>query len=311
MTAGGTDLANPAVTRWLMPRLGGALLVAMAVLVLASSAGAATTVEAPPKVEDVKYGTASPLQAANIYPSPYAQSPVVVLVHGGGWRFNAYLRYLEPEAKSLQKQGFTVYEINYRQDSKTVTAFPLEPSDVVTATRWAMSTATSYNGDPGKTFMIGGSAGGQLVAMAASQIDTETPHAIAGVVTLSAAGANFLTLKPMIEAEAFPSENFEVSVERALGWHPALGQAFPQAYAERWSPTLRTPPSEDCPQWMLFNSAEELIPVSQAEEMQNSLVADGCSSTLTIVPGTVHAFAYFHEVKPQVFAWIKSIAATL
>lgn len=287
----------------------GAMLAGLGATAGAASALTKTTIALPARVDDVPYGTASYLQAADIYPSPYPGSPVVVLVHGGGWRYNAYLGYLEDQAKSLQSQGFTVYEINYRKDSSTTPAFPMEPNDVVAAARWAMSTASSYNGDPSKTVMIGGSAGGQLVAVAASQIDTETPGAIRGVVTLSAAGENFLALRPMIEAEAFTRELFETSVEMALHWNSNVSGSFPQAYAERWSPTLNPPNAAVCPRWMLFNSEAELIPLPQAEEMEQSLVAAGCSSSLTVVPGSYHAFAYFHIVKPQVYKFIREVTA--
>ena len=274
----------------------------------AVSASATTTLAMPPRLEDVPYAGASSYQAANIYPSPYAGSPVVVLVHGGGWRSNAFLGYLELEARALQSQGFTVYEINYRQDTKTSPAFPMEPNDVVTATRWAIDTASSHNGDPNKLVLVGGSAGGQLVAVAATQIDTESPGAVDGVVTLSAAGANFLTLQPLVEAEALARESFEISIERALAWRQSVGGSFPQAYAERWSPTLHPPTvAADCPQWLLFNSEAELIPLAQAEEMHQSLVEAGCSASLTVVPGDNHAFAYFHIVKPQVFAFIRAV----
>ena len=278
----------------------------LALFAIAPAAGAETT-PMPARVEDVQYGS-SPMQAANIYPAAAPNSPVVVLVHGGGWRLSAWLGYLELQAKSLQSNGFTVYEINYRQDTRTTPAFPMEPSDVVAATRWAISTASAYNGDPQRTFLVGGSAGAQLAALAAVQIDSETPGAVPAVVLLSTAGANFVTLKPLIETSALSSENFETSVERALAWNETAGAPFPQAYAERYSPVLHPPYRPDCPKWMLFNSAEELIPLAQAEELQRSLVSAGCSSSLTVVPGSYHAFAYFHIVKPQVYAFLKSVA---
>jgi acetyl esterase/lipase len=285
-------------------------LVACAALCCPPIAAASTKYSVvPAKIEAVPYGSSS-FQESNIYPSPVSGSPVVVLVHGGGWRKDAWLGVVEPQAKSLQGQGFTVYEINYRHDTTTTTAFPMEPNDVIAATRFAISTASSYGGDPSKVVMVGGSAGAQLSALAAGQIDAETPGAVDGVVTLSTAGANFLTLRPLIEQELMINESFEISVERALGWYLSKGGSFPQAYAERWSPTLHPPAGATCPRFLLFNSEEEFIPLSQAEEMQQSLTSAGCSSSLTVVPGNEHGFMYFHVVKPQVFNFIRAVTGS-
>jgi acetyl esterase/lipase len=280
-------------------------LATCAALAASPTAGATTTM--PATVENVPYGSSS-FQAVNIYPSPNPGSPVVEVIHGGGWRGSAWLGVDELQSKSLQAQGFTVYEVNYRHDTTTTLAFPMEPEDVLAATRFAISTASSYNGDPQKLVMIGGSAGGQLAAIVAGQINAETPDAVEGVTTLSAAGANFLTLRPMIEKSTMMSESFEYSVERALGWHAAV-TPFPQAYAERWSPTLHPPSWSVCPRWQLFNSELEFIPLSQAEAMQQSLVNAGCVSTLTVVPGSEHGFGYFHVVKSQIFDFVRAVAA--
>lgn len=252
--------------------------------------------------EYVRYG-ASPLEVADVYPSSAPQSPTVIFVHGGGWRKQAQLGHFELEAKSLQREGFSVFEINYDQDSPTQPAFPLEPNDVIAATRWAVANGARYNASPSDVILLGGSAGGNLVSLAAEQLSAASPGLVKGVVSLSGP-MNFVTLMPMLEENTISNESFNTSVHRALGFEE--GAAFPQAYAEQWSPALHAP-TKSCPSWLIFNSESEFIPLSQAQEMYASLVKAKCKATLMVVPGSEHSFLYFHRVKPEIFSFINEL----
>jgi acetyl esterase/lipase len=245
----------------------------------------------------------------DVYASHTSRSPAVVLVHGGGWRTYDALSKFEGESLALQQQGFTVFTINYDQDTTTTPAFPLEPEDVVAATRWAIANAASFNADPANLFLLGGSAGGQLVAIVAQQLDAATPGTVKGVISLSGP-ENFRSLMALIEAKVVTNEEFVTSVYRALGRElegPSyvFAKTFEQeAYEARWSPALDVV-GANCPRWLLFNSQTELIPLSQAQEMSSRLTQAGCSSSLHVVPGSRHAFGYWKEAAPLVFGFIR------
>jgi acetyl esterase/lipase len=280
-------------------------LVSVALLALATSVGASASTrladaELPPALEYLQYGPGSQ-QVASVYPSAKAGSPLVILVHGGGWRKQGALGRLELEALSLQREDFTVVEVNYDQISP---AFPLESNDIAAATRWAIANAAAFNADPANVTLLGGSAGGQLVAVAAEQLDAAYPGTVDAVVTLSGP-TDFVSLIPMLGSDTLDNESFDKSVHLALGW-PMLTSfaASTHSYAETWSPALHTPKS-NCPHWLIFNSEAEFIPLVQAKEMYSNLTAAGCQATLNVVPGTEHAFAYFHRVKPQIFSFIR------
>jgi acetyl esterase/lipase len=245
----------------------------------------------------------------DVYASHTSRSPMVVLVHGGGWRSYDALSKFEVESLALQQQGFTVFTINYDQDTATTPAFPLEPEDVTAATRWAIANASTFNADPTNVFLLGGSAGGQLVATVAQQLDAAAPGTVKGVISLSGP-ENFRSLIALIEAKVVTNEEFVTSVYRALGRElegPSyiFANAFEQeAYEARWSPALNVA-STNCPRWLLFNSQTELIPLSQAQEMSSRLTQAGCSSSLHVLPGSRHAFGYWKEVAPLVFGFIR------
>ncbi len=245
----------------------------------------------------------------NVYASRSPKSPTVILVHGGGWRFYDALSKFEAESLALQAQGFTVFTINYDQDSSTSPAFSIEPEEVAAATHWAMNNASSFNADPSNVTLLGGSAGGHLVGLVAQRLNAAAAGTIRGVVTLSAP-ESFRTLIPMIEGRVITNEEFVTSVYQAVGREvdgPSYMFANPfeqEAYETRWSPALNIS-SRNCTRWLLFNSEAEFIPLSQAQEMNNGLTQAGCPSTLKVVPGSRHAFGYWKEVAPLVFSFIR------
>lgn len=263
-----------------------------------------------PIYEHIAYGPRL-RQYLNVYASRTPRSPLVVLVHGGGWRYFDALVHFESESLGLQAQGFTVVTINYDQDSERTPAFPTEPNDVSMAVKWAIANAAAYNGDPGKLVLLGGSAGGHLSALVAEQMNAAAPGTVKGVVTLSGP-TNFRQLMPLIEANKLPNEGFKQSVLQAVGREPSgkpylfSNPAEQEAYEARWSPALQVNP-KGCARWLIFHSEAELIPLSQAEQLNAKLKEAGCSSTLQVLPGARHAFTYWGSISAQVFSFIKSI----
>jgi acetyl esterase/lipase len=274
-----------------------------------ADAGARVTADPyGPMYEHIHYG---PLlaQYLNIYQAPDAGSPIVVLVRGGGWRAFDPLTDFESESLSLQQQGFTVVTIQYRPDTERRPAFPTEPTDVRLAVEWAIANGSRYDGNPADVVLLGASAGGQLVDVIGEQLAAADPGAIRGVVSLSGP-ADLRSLTRMIQTGVVSNEEFVSSVYRAEARNGETGQPYlyttpwkQEAFEARWSPALSAPGA--CTKWLLFNSEAELVPLSQAQELNSNLQRAGCQSTLQVVPGTRHAFAYWKTVAPQVFGFIR------
>ncbi len=254
-------------------------------------------------------------QRANIWASATPNSTTVILVHGGGWRKQGGLAYLKKEALGLQAHGFTVFSINYQQDNANRAAFPLEPNDIMAATQWAIAHAGTYNSNPSKVVLVGGSAGGNLVALAAEQLDAAHPGTVKAVVSLSGP-MNFQTLIPLVENGVITNRNFIVSIYQALGGSEDEGYfggeeedeeevLLTQALELEGSPALNIS-SHNCPEWLLFTSADDLVPASQSEEMYSDLLASKCKATLQVLPGSQHAFAYWNQVSETIYGFIKA-----
>ncbi|CAA9226617.1 MAG: Esterase/lipase [uncultured Cytophagales bacterium] len=88
--------------------------------------------------------------------------PVVVYYHGGGWVI-ANLDTYEPSAAALAEQAEAiVVSVAYRQAPEN--KFPAAHEDSYAAYQWALSSAASINGDPGRVAVAGESAGGNLAS---------------------------------------------------------------------------------------------------------------------------------------------------
>jgi acetyl esterase/lipase len=90
--------------------------------------------------------------------------PVVIWLHGGGWRFGD--RRLAPDLSHFaERSGLAVVSIDYRLSDEA--KFPAQAEDVKTAVRWVRSVADRFGFEGGRIGLWGSSAGGHLAACAA------------------------------------------------------------------------------------------------------------------------------------------------
>lgn len=117
--------------------------------------------------------------------------PVVVFVHGGGWIFgdrNVALDTYGKLGRRLATRGVLAAVISYRLAPGH--RHPAQVTDVARAVRWTLEHAAEHRGDPGRVFLMGHSAGAQLVALLATDPrylaeQGRTPSELAGVIAIS------------------------------------------------------------------------------------------------------------------------------
>jgi pectinesterase len=104
-----------------------------------------------------------PPLALDVYrPRAEGLHPAVIIVHGGGWERGA--RTMErPFAKRLAALGFVTVPVSYRLGPQG--RFPNALFDLKNAVRWLRANAGRFSLDPQRVFALGGSSGGQLVAL--------------------------------------------------------------------------------------------------------------------------------------------------
>jgi acetyl esterase/lipase len=91
-------------------------------------------------------------------------APVIVWVHGGGWRFGD--RRLSPDlSRFIAERGFAIVSFDYRLSDEA--SFPAPIEDLKTVVRWIRSVGETYNLDSDHIGLWGSSAGAHLAACAA------------------------------------------------------------------------------------------------------------------------------------------------
>jgi acetyl esterase/lipase len=95
-------------------------------------------------------------------PAAAGPRPAVIFVHGGGWE-SGDRRMERPFAKRVAASGLITVPVSYRLGQAG--QFPSALHDLKAAVRWLRAHATKYGIDPNQIGAVGGSAGGQLVAM--------------------------------------------------------------------------------------------------------------------------------------------------
>src|SRR5471030_3331581 len=102
-------------------------------------------------------------QMLDVYaPTQGKNLPVVVWVHGGGWR-RGDKADVHNKPKAFTEKGFVLVSISYRF-VPNVTVDQIA-GDVAKAIRWTHDHAKDYGGDPDRIIVMGHSAGAQLAAL--------------------------------------------------------------------------------------------------------------------------------------------------
>lgn len=116
-------------------------------------------------LKDIAYGEAD-AQKMDVYLPAHAEhAPVILMVHGGGWRRGdkAADNVVKNKVARWVSQGYVFISVNYRMLPK---ADPLtQADDVARALAWAQAHAADWSADPDKFILMGHSAGAHLVAL--------------------------------------------------------------------------------------------------------------------------------------------------
>ena len=101
------------------------------------------------------------------YPKEKAKKlrPVIIIIHGGGWRTGNRNQHLAL-AQHLADLGYVCFLPEYRLSTEAL--YPAAVHDLKAVIRWARANAKNYGADTNKVATLGFSAGGQLSALLGS-----------------------------------------------------------------------------------------------------------------------------------------------
>ncbi|TFW31881.1 alpha/beta hydrolase [Massilia horti] len=228
--------------------------------------------------------------------------PVVVFVHGGGWR-SGFRSEFVPMAVRLAQRGYAAVTISYRLSGEAT--YPAAIHDTRAAVRWVREHANQYHLDPQRIVLAGGSAGGQIASLAGvtghlNQFDpgaanSAVPSSVQAIVNID--GLSDFTSPAARVNEDDPKKN-----------PSAAGMWFGGRYAEKsalWkeaSPIQYVRPG--MPPILFIDSAQPRFAVGR-DDMVARMTDVGAVGRIVLLPDSPHSFWLFDPwVQPTVDATV-------
>jgi acetyl esterase/lipase len=236
-----------------------------------------------------------------IYPAAVAGSPVVVLVHGGGFDGGSNRDPLvQSEARYLQLHGVSVFSINYTLSGPGLGAFPMQPQEVTAAVGWAVANAASYNGSATRISLVGGSAGGTLVGLSEALVEASGIHLVS--VNDLSGPSDFGTYVSWIQGNSAAMAMLSGVISDALG----CGNIAACTPAEEAAGSLVGSSVAPGVTWVVAGgTSDPLVPYSQVQEAAGAVTAGAKSVKLVPVASSDHAFELGWAVDSIILAAVK------
>ncbi len=250
--------------------------------------------------DNIRYGSAAEeVLDAYVPVDGKASRPAVMLVHGGA-SIRGDKSELAHESMQIAQAGFTTFDLNYTLSTPTAPGYPTQGDQVQAAIVWARANAAQFGVDPARIGALGSSHGGELVALVALEGSgpQQTGARLMAAVTWS--GPTDLVSLYALEC---PGSTSSCAKKPEIEYLDCFYPQCPATYVAA-SPVTYVDPSD--PPMAIFNSANELVPVSQANELANDLTAAGVYNQLTIYPGSVHAAGYSAQALGPTIAFFET-----
>ena len=179
------------------------------------------------------------------------KTPVVLLVHGGGWAENDNRYQMGGIARKLARSGFAVFNVTYRLAPDF--HFPAPVDDLLEALKWLKHHDDSLNIDTERTAIFGYSAGGHLAELAAMR---EMPDGVEIRAVVAGGTPHFVrvdpdfplvrdfigksyTEDPEIYHQATPVDQVTKDFPPVFIYHGSNDDLVPPLHVERWEKRLK------------------------------------------------------------------------
>ncbi|GAA4725868.1 hypothetical protein GCM10023216_15330 [Isoptericola chiayiensis] len=216
-------------------------------------------------------------------------APVVVLVHGGGWVTGDRRRPgTAAHAGWFADQGYVAVSVDYPLSGDDEHRWDVVEPQVACALVWVARHAAEHGGEPGRVFLVGDSAGGNVALDVAYRAragtlepacDGDVPE-VAAVSTLypvaDPAGLHD-NPDPLVGADA------RTMAERYTGGSPA---EVPQRY-DAVTPATHVTPSSP-PTVTVTGAADHLVPPQGAADLAATLAAHDVDHQHVEIPAAGH-----------------------
>lgn len=232
------------------------------------------------RFRNLRYGDAVRGHLLDVYASrrPPRHAPVLIYLHGGGFRIGSKMLGARPLLYRLASRGWVCVSANYRLSSRV--SYGGRLTDVKRVVAWIREHGASYGADPSTIVLAGGSAGAHLAATAALTAGDPRfqPGFEAADTSISAVVAMYGYYGPVGGADATPSTPFAYLHAEAL-------------HAE-------APHAEAPPFFVIHGTLDTLVLVDDARHFAAQLAKTSREPVLYAeLPGTQHSFDLFHSLR--------------
>jgi acetyl esterase/lipase len=207
-------------------------------------------------------------------------APLLVFIHGGGWRGGDradYLVYLTHFAKL----GYITATVSYRFLKEA--PYPACVDDILDARDFLYQNGEKYNYDPDRICLIGGSAGSHLAMLAA--YGWKKQGAVADTLPASVSKHKIKAVVEIYGPTDFTTE-YARNHPTITGFMAHTYQEAPQLYVEASPITYVT--RETPPTLILHGTRDMLVPISQAELLKHKMDSLRVINVYCPVPGWPH-----------------------
>jgi acetyl esterase/lipase len=246
----------------------------------------------PKVLKDLPYVTGGhPNQRLDLYLPAQPTGPLLVTIHGGGWRAGSKS---DAMGVGLLQHGVVVASIEYRFSQHA--PFPAQIEDCKAAIRWLRAHAAEYGYDPRRVGAWGASAGGHLTALLATTGGTRDFDVGENLEQSSAIQCGIDVFGPTdFPGWVPPSDN--PAIQRS-GPNSLLTLLLGGEMEEKMELAKRASPltwaAKDCaPLQILHGTTDPLVGLDQSQRLTDKLKGLGVEVTLDVVEGAGHGGPQF------------------
>jgi acetyl esterase/lipase len=259
--------------------------------------GGGGTVRVPETVrveKDIAYaGTSNPRQTLDLYLPKSREDgkklPVIVNIHGGAFLSGDKTQGAQALVPFVASGAYAAASINYRLSGEAI--WPAQAHDCKAAIRWVRANAAKYGLDPDRIGVIGGSAGGHLVAMLGTSGQVKDLEGTLGEAPGASSAVQCVVdqfgpseLLTMGDAPSQMDHNAPGSPESKL-----LGGPVQEKKEEARSASPITYVTKDDPPFLIIHGdADPLVPFNQSERLAKALTDAGVECLFVRVAGGGH-----------------------
>ena len=211
---------------------------------------------------DVIYGRVegAALLANIAYPDGPSLKPAIISVHGGRWRAGNRADASSIRVTQWAEFGYFAMSIDYRLVGGSPAPAPY--LDMLTAIRWLHAHADEYRVDPERVYLIGQSAGGQMVSLFATAGEAGFPRV-----------GGWEKARTDVKAVISVAATYELnSLSWGNLWTPVDGKV---EEARRHASPINHVSASMKPLLVIHSDDDKSVPVQQAADMVEKLKAAG------------------------------------